>query len=351
MKLGAVTAATAAASLALVQGAGASRDAYPEDGSLRVNQMQVLGTHNSYHVRPPRELVPNEPADYAHPALDEQLAQGVRSLEIDVQNAPTFPVYHSIIVDQASNCPTLAACLATVERWSRANPGHAPLTIFLELKQLPTNSNPIVQKVIDDFVNQNELAPWDAAALDRLDTTVRRVFKRDLVTPDEVRGKQPTLRSAITSSGWPTLGKTRGRVMVIFNSETMRATYLEGRPSLQGRPMFVIAPDARLPSAAFVSVPLPNPATIEPLLQQHMIVRTQADADAVEARADDLTRAANAIQSGAQVVATDYPVPDPTIGPYVVRLPTTAIARCNPVTAPKGCHDRDIENAKGLRKP
>src|SRR5207249_449735 len=147
-----------------------------------------------------RTLQPNEPADYAHPTLDTQLAQGVRSLEIDVQNGPGFPVYHSIIVDQASNCPTLHACLTTVEQWSRTNPGHAPLTIFLELKQLPTNTNPSIQKVIDDFVQQNGLAPWDPAALDRLDAVVRRVFKNDLVTPDEVRGKHKTLRSAITSS-------------------------------------------------------------------------------------------------------------------------------------------------------
>ena len=341
-----------AVSLVLIQGAAsASRNQYPEDGVLRVNQMQVLGTHNSYHLRPPRQLLPNEPADYEHPPLDVQLAQGIRSLEIDVQNGPGFPVYHSIIVDQASNCPTLEACLSTIERWSRANPGHAPLMIFLELKQLPTNTNPGVQKIIDDFVTQNGLAPWDMAALDRLDAVVRRVFKKDLVTPDEVRGKHKTLRSAITSSGWPTLGKTRGRVMVIFNSDTMRATYLEGKPSLQGRPMFVIAPDTTLPSAAFVSVTVPDRATIKPLLQQHMIVRTQADVDAVEARANDLNRATNAIQSGAQVVATDYPVPDPKIGPYVVRLPTTAVARCDPVTAPKSCHDRNIENAKGLKKP
>jgi hypothetical protein len=347
----AVVTVTLAVSAVLVQGASASSRAYPRDGALRVNQMQVLGTHNSYHVRPPRQLVPNEPADYEHPALDAQLAQGIRSLEIDVQNGPGFPVYHSIIVDQASSCPTLVACLTTIEQWSRANPGHAPLTIFLELKQLPTNSNAVVQKIIDDFVNQNGLAPWNTAALDRLDATVRQAFKRDLVTPDEVRGKHETLRSAITSSGWPTLGKTRGRVLVIFNSETMRATYLEGTPSLQGRPMFVIAPDATSPSAAFVSVAVPDSATIKPLLQQHMIVRTHADADAVEARANDLTRAAKAIQSGAQVVATDYPVPDPTIGPYVVRLPTTAVARCDPVTAPKSCQDREIENPKGLKKP
>jgi hypothetical protein len=78
-------------------------------------------------------------------------------------------------------------------------------------------------------------------------------------------------------------------------------------------------------------------------------VKTAADADAVEARANNLTRATTALASGAQVIATDYPVPDPTIGPYVVQFPRSAIARCNPVTAPKWCRTRDIENRKGLR--
>jgi len=80
-------------------------------------------------------------------------------------------------------------------------------------------------------------------------------------------------------------------------------------------------------------------------------VKTRADANAVEARAGDLTRATTAIASGANVVATDYPVSDAALGPYVVDLPGTAIARCNPVTAPKWCRDRDVENIRGLRNP
>jgi Phosphoinositide phospholipase C, Ca2+-dependent len=331
--------------------ASARRNPYPKDAVLRVNQMQVLGTHNSYHLRPARQLLPQEPADYTHPALDVQLTQGIRSLDIDVQNGPTFPVYHSIIVDQASNCPTFEACLSTVEMWSRANPGHAPLMLFVELKELPTNPNPTVQQVINEFEVKNQLTAWDAGALDRLDSIVRRVFKKDLVTPDEVRAKHATLRAAITRSGWPTLARTRGRVLVVFNSGVRRGAYLAGHPSLQGRAMFIIAPNAALPSAAFVSVAVPNETQIQTLLRENMIVRTEADADAVEARANDLSRANTAIHSGAQVIVTDYPVPDPSIGPYTVRLPTTAVARCNPITAPRTCRDRDIENAAGLHKP
>jgi hypothetical protein len=314
-----------------------------------VNEVQLLGTHNSYHLRPDRQLQPNEPADYTHPPLDVQLTQGIRSLEIDVQNGPTFPVYHSIVVDQRSNCATLEVCLDTVQQWSRANPGHVPLMVFVELKQLPVNSNPTLQQVIDNFVTTNQLTPWDAAALDRLDSVVRRVFGKDLITPDEVRGRHSTLRAAVTQSGWPTLAKTRGRVIVVFNSEVMKPTYLSAHPTLEGRAMFAIARSVRLPYSAIMSVPDPRQPRIAELLDQHMIVRTQADVDALEARANDLSRAVAAFQSGAQVVATDYPVADPTIGPYVVALPGSAVARCDPVTAPRSCRDRDVENAAGLQ--
>jgi hypothetical protein len=322
---------------------------YPQDRHLRVNDVQVLGTHNSYHVRPDRQLLPEEPADYAHPSLDVQLAQGIRSLEIDVQNGPTFPVYHSIIVDQGSNCATLAVCLKVVERWSRAHPGHVPLLLFVELKQLPFSSNSALEQVIDKFDVANQFTPWDAGALDRLDAVVRHAFGKDLVTPDQVRGRRASLRDAITRSGWPTLGATRGRVIVAFNSDAMRPTYLSGHPTLEGRAMFAIARSAALPYSAIMSVPDPRQSLIRPLLDQNMIVRTQADVDGKEARADDLTRAAAAFASGAQVVATDYPMTDPTIGPYVVTVPGSAVGRCDPVTAPRSCRDRDVENAVGLR--
>ena len=328
--------------------AAASRNPYPRDRTLRVNQVQVLGTHNSYHLRPDRQLQPNEPADYTHSPLDVQLSQGIRSLEIDVQNGPDFPVYHSIIVDQSSNCATLEVCLSTVQRWSRANPGHVPLLLFVELKQLPVNANPAIQQAIDNFATTNQLVPWDAAALDRLDRVVRDVFGKDLITPDEVRGKRVSLRAAVTQTGWPTLATTRGRVIVAFNSEAMKPTYLSGHPTLEGRAMFAIARSPELPYSAIMSVPDPRQARIAKLLDLHMIIRTQADVEAREARANDLTRAVAALTSGAQVVATDYPVADPSIGPYVVALPGTTGGRCDPVTAPPSCRDRDVENAVGL---
>jgi hypothetical protein len=330
-------------------GVASSASPHPQDATLRVDNVQVLGTHNSYHLRPDRTMKPEDASNYAHPPLDQQLASGIRSLEIDVQNGPDYPVYHSIILDQSSNCPTLSACLGTIAQWSSANPGHVPITVFMELKEIPTD--PKLQPVIDNFVQTNHLAPWDATSLDGLDTVVRNSFGNQLVTPDEVRGKHATLRDAITSSGWPTLAKTRGRVMVVFNSEKHRDLYASGTPSLHGRPMFVFWPTATKPSSAIVSVAQPDAARIAKLLHQHMIVRTEADANGVEARANDLTRATTAIKSGAQIVATDYPVADPTVGPYLVSLPNNVFVRCDPVTAPKTCRDDAVESTQGLTSP
>src|SRR5689334_982370 len=62
-------------------------------GTLRMNQIQMIGTHNSYHAG----LAPGEMAilrkqnpqaaaslDYRHPKIEAQLDAGVRQLELDV---------------------------------------------------------------------------------------------------------------------------------------------------------------------------------------------------------------------------------------------------------------------------
>ena len=66
-------------------------------------------------------------------------------------------------------------------------------------------------------------------------------------------------------------------------------------------------------------------------------VRTRADADTVEARASDTTRRDAAFASGAQIVSTDFERVDPRWPTYVVALPGGGEARCNPISAPKGC--------------
>ena len=78
----------------------AAAPAYPNDQELRLNQIQIMGTHNSYHPGLPQEpmatvireqyaFYPGLVGDYRHRPLYEQLDElGVRHLELDVNADP-----------------------------------------------------------------------------------------------------------------------------------------------------------------------------------------------------------------------------------------------------------------------
>lgn len=321
----------------------AKPSAYPLDNTLRLNQVQVLATHNSYHIQQDVPIPASQTTQYTHSPLDQQLDVGVRGFEIDVVNAPDgqFPVVHTPVVDATSNCTPLAQCLEVVRQWSRTHPGHVPISILIEPK------TDAIDRVIDP-----SLRDFDAAGLDQLDTVVRSSLGRQLITPDSVRGGSTTLREAVRQKGWPTLGKTRGKVMVALNTgDGTRDQFLQGHESLQGRAMFVTATE-RSPAAAVVKMDDPDEQRIQRLVKEGFIVRTRADADLVEARAQDVTRRDLALRTGAQIISTDFEVPVPAIGgDYVVQIPGGIPARCNPVNAPKKCRPQDVENPNRLRSP
>jgi Phosphoinositide phospholipase C, Ca2+-dependent len=318
--------------------------AYPRDRKVRLNEVQVLGSHNSYHLE--TDFPVSDPhAEYSHLPLAEQLeAHGVRGFELDALNGPgdgEFQVGHTPVVDDKTNCTPLTTCLAAMKKWSDAHPGHVPLLVFIEPK---VGS---LDRVLDP-----KIGPWDADAVDRLDAQVRTALAGKLITPDEVRGLHPTLRDAVVRGGWPSLARTRGRIMVILNtSGETRDEFLESHLSLQRRAMFVTAAE-HAPSAAVVKVDDPGRGRrIRRLVDEGFIVRTRADADLIEARNRDTRRRDIALASGAQVVMTDFEVPNPVVGgPYVVQIPAGTPARCNPVKAPKRCLPKDIENPNHLAK-
>jgi Phosphoinositide phospholipase C, Ca2+-dependent len=336
--LGSITAAIVV--VAVVVGsprAGANR----LDDTLRLNQVQVLATHNSYHVQQDVPIASPPTQQYTHAPLDQQLDLGVRGFELDVVNAPDgqFPVLHTPMIDATSNCTPFAQCLQVTRTWSRAHPGHVPIFILVEPRDDPI-----------DFVIDPQLRPFDAAGLDQLDALVRSALGRQLITPDSVRGKAKTLRAAVTGRGWPTLGKTRGKIMVILSTGgPVRDVYREGHPSLEGRAMFVTSGE-RAATAAVIKVDTPDEPLIQQLVKDGFIVRTRADGDLVEARANDVTRRDLVLRSGAQIVSTDFEVPVPTMSEYVVAIPDGTPARCDPVNAPKNCRPSDVENPRQLTR-
>ncbi|QXC62671.1 phosphatidylinositol-specific phospholipase C1-like protein [Aquihabitans sp. G128] len=346
------------------------------DDDVHLNQIQVTGSHNSYHILPPQKEVElrhsflgdaDQGLEYRHAPLPQQFqSQKVRQIELDlfldhaggkyadpllrsvagdgpydpVMSQPGIKVLHVQDVDYASTCLTFKACLTQVKQWSDANPTHAPIAILLELKD-------------DDvpfpgftFVHPD---PFDAAAMDTVDDEIRSVMPAsDLITPDDVRGSHLTLQEAVTTDGWPTLGDSRGKVMFLMdNAGAKRTAYLAGHPNLEGRAIFTNAP-AGAPDAAFVEHnEASDVSVIQDLVQQGYVVRTRADGDTSEARANDTSDRDDAYASGAQWVSTDYPVPNWAIGftsPYFSEVPGGTVARCNPVNAPASCVSSEIDD-------
>ena len=70
----------------------ALRSTLAGEAPLRMNEIKIVGTHNSYHVaKPPErlaELAKGRPSratwNYSHPPLNVQLDRGICGFELDV---------------------------------------------------------------------------------------------------------------------------------------------------------------------------------------------------------------------------------------------------------------------------
>ncbi len=323
----------------------------PRAPALRLNEIQAVGTHNSYHL-PPDSFIEDvfgfftpgpSNLDYAQPPIPEQLGgYGVRQLELDVfadpdgdrwrpLGVPGWKVFHIKDRDMNANCELLVTCLEAARNWSAAHPRHAPIAVLVE----PRDSS------------------ITAALLDDLDAEIRSVFAPEqLLVPDDVRGRRPTLEAAVLRDGWPRLDELRGRFMfVLSRGGIVHDLYVAGHPSLEGRVMFTSSIPGE-PDAAVVKIDDPqgsNTARIRDLVARGYLVRTRADLPVETPRSGDTTRRDAAFASGAHWVSTDYPVPGsakPWSSVYVARIDRRIQVRCNPVSAPRTCRDPKIEHGR-----
>ena len=344
---------------------------------IRLNQIQVIGSHNSYHAGlAPSEAVllrksdPKAAAtlDYRHPALDLQLANGVRQLELDIfadskggryanpaglrmvsqaglpadppydpeglMQKPGFKVLHMQDIDYRSNCQPFTGCLGVILGWSKAHPGHLPIFILIESKEGTDRDFQVVPEA------------FTPAVFDAVDQEIRSVFPRSkIIAPDDVRGQHTTLEEAVLTSGWPSLESARGKFVFLLDQRKAGPAYLEGHPSLKERVIFTNA-EPGSPDAAFVEVndPLKDPALIPSLVRKGYLVRTRTDAELEQARAGDVKQRDAALASGAQILSTDFPFQArATWTGYAVSFPEGTTARCNPVAKPTNCAAERLE--------
>jgi len=344
---------------------------------LRLNQIQVIGTHNSYHLKAHASLRsllakrdPEEAKnlDYEHPPLTQQLDHGIRQLELDcfadpdggrfanplgvkwarqaglppvpdhdpnaVLSRPGFKVMHVQDIDYFSSVLTLLDGLREIRKWSVKHPRHVPIFILLELKEdSPT----------DQFTTA---LPFKEPELAALESEILSVFPpENILKPDDIRGNENSLPDALRKHGWPSLDSVRGKVIFgMDNGGAVRDLYLKGHPSLEKRLLFVNVPPEN-PAAAWMKEndPVAGFNRIQELVRAGFLVRTRADADTLEARNNDGARCERALASGAQFISTDYPEPDLAFSTYAVRFGNRVVARANPVTAPPRFKTKDLE--------
>jgi hypothetical protein len=329
---------------------------------LKLNQIQCIGSHNSYKQAIDPALMTLlkrtdsarfKAIEYSHVSLTDQLNRGLQNLEIDiyadtrggryahpkglewvkeqppydpdhVMDEPGFKVLHIQDIDFRSHSLTFRQCLEQLKRWSESHPNHYPVFVTMNAK--------------DDTIRRAGFAvpePFTSAVFNQLDSVLLATLGRNrLLIPDDVRGKAATLEAAVLAGGWPTVKAARGKFMFVLDETgAKRATYRAGHPSLAGRVLFTNG-EPGTPDAAFVILnnSVEDKPQIQSLVRKGYLVRTRADADTKEARTNDYRSFEAAQASGAQIITTDYYARSQFFpSDYIVRFSDGSYLRPNPL--------------------
>ncbi|MBX2917321.1 MAG: phosphatidylinositol-specific phospholipase C1-like protein [Cyclobacteriaceae bacterium] len=304
---------------------------------LKMNQTQVIGSHNSYKIEIEQPLLnfilSENPAatglDYSHISITQQLDLGLRSLEIDVlydpdggrfskpkgidilasqgievkpydadvMQQPGFKVLHIPDIDFRTHCYTFKICLSFIRDWSKSHTNHLPIIITINPKSSGLDK--------PDFTR---VIPFDKEVFDALDKEILEVFSTaHLITPGQVKGNAKTLREAVIHNGWPNLDKVRGKILFVLDADKeLTALYVKDDDTYT-RPMFSNThPDNSHAAFLIMNDPIKQEKNIIEHVKMGFMVRTRSDADTREARTGNKSRFEAAVRSGAHVISTDY---------------------------------------------
>jgi hypothetical protein len=299
---------------------------YPLDDELRLHHVQVKGTHNSYHQRPETTIHPTH--EYSHAPLDVQLeTQNVRTFELDLHRFDdSFEVFHLALVDDVSSCALFADCLSVIQTWSASKPDHLPIFVWMEMK-----------------------SGMDGAPLESLlmiEDEIKAVIPDEqLLTPELVRGEYSSVREALDTVGWPTLGEVRGKVMfIILNNGEHTGPYTNDFTSLNNRILFPRAASSQygMPWAAVEKL---STGSADGIAQTAGAANMLVAANVCSAGDEDSSCYASleaGITNGLHMLKDDFPYPVADRD-YWLELPDGPVASCNPLTAPENCTGEALE--------
>lgn len=288
---------TSLAALALASAAAAAPAPAPQPGDqLKLNQIQVVGTHNSYsQPADPRVFAVMKPLiqptldgmmkmmppamaarmadehpnplgsdlqaglEYVHPPIEMQLRAGLRSLEFDLNvdhegGRFSDPLAYRLLREKG------AKDLAPLYSDALKEPGLKTLhaadidfrsscpTFRLCLQQMRSwsDANPghsPVFVLLEPKFNSlagfapgaTKLIPFDARAFAEMDASIGEILGRDkVVAPDDLRGQHETLEKAALAGAWPTVGQVRGKFVFLMIVPGMNLAAF--KPYLDGHP-------------------------------------------------------------------------------------------------------------------
>ena len=305
--------------------------AYEDD--VRYSDVAFLGTHNSYQLLATKQkralmkaveivtfgLVDYTKAVFEMDTLTTQLEKGVRNLEIDIEaqldgSEVSFIVTHDHILDNVSSCYNFEKALEEIALWSENNPGHLPVSLLIEPKNVKNSSD--------------NIKSFSLEYADEFDAIVRNTLGDKLLTPADMLGDYESFEQMRAADGWATLEEMRGKVILLLHPCDATEDYINIDTSIKTQAMFpMLRPDnIDKPYASFIIDNAPEQAAEnnkETVDKYNLIVRTRADS---YPRFSD-ERYAAADKCGSHIITTDYPPrtvrPDDhtyTFGGYTVKM-------------------------------
>ena len=185
---------------------------HTQDSTLRLNDIRILASHNSYKKLPNSKVIrflshfkkqlgaENDPIqlDYGHSLIESQLSDfNIRGLELDIYNDPKgklyrkrkinrfiwgqrvsakepklklpgFKVLHIPDIDFESNYLTLKDALIEIKKWSDKHPNHTPILINVEAK----GSSAADESSFLRFLGFKRALSFDSIAYENLDQEI-----------------------------------------------------------------------------------------------------------------------------------------------------------------------------------
>lgn len=281
---------------------------------VKFNEVAYIATHNSYQLQSVPSyrkvyrdletvtfgLINGDAPLYNSDTLTQQFNLGIRSIELDIQTVKdgdnvSFVCSHSPLIDMTSSCYDFRLALEEVRMWSDANPRHLPITIIVEPKEI--------------FLLDSGMKFFNLNYANELDKLVKEVFGEKLITPGEMMGEYSSLKEMREADGWMSLEDCAGRVAVYFHdTDGVTGKYIKQDETVKTQSMF---PMLRYKDRdkSYSSVLIVNKTgdiekyADELVYQKNLIVRTMVDSYG----SHDEEKRITALESGAQVLSTDYP--------------------------------------------